>query len=57
MASDEARMETIQTAGSYPTLSNLFGQVEFDLELDTLFAAGLSWALDGIASLIGQSRG
>ncbi|MFD7865105.1 hypothetical protein [Streptomyces sp. NPDC059783] len=50
-------METIQTAGSYPTLSNLFGQVEFDLELDTLFAAGLSRALDGIASLIGQSRG
>ncbi|MGW3581869.1 TetR/AcrR family transcriptional regulator C-terminal domain-containing protein [Streptomyces rubiginosohelvolus] len=52
MASNELRLEEIQTAGSYPNLSTLFGEEEFDLELDTLFAFGLARLLDGVASLI-----
>ncbi|WP_239487783.1 TetR/AcrR family transcriptional regulator [Streptomyces durocortorensis] len=55
MASDELRLEQIQTAGSYPTLSTLFGEEEFDLELDTLFEFGLARLLDGVASLIDRS--
>lgn len=55
MASNEPRMETIQTAGSYPILSTLFDQEEFDLELDTLFEFGLARMLDGVESLIEQS--
>ncbi|MFF2964647.1 TetR/AcrR family transcriptional regulator C-terminal domain-containing protein [Streptomyces sp. NPDC057963] len=57
MASNEPRMETIQAAGSFPTLSTLFGREEFDLELDTLFEFGLARMLDGVESLIEQSRG
>ncbi|MFD6967700.1 TetR/AcrR family transcriptional regulator C-terminal domain-containing protein [Streptomyces sp. NPDC059979] len=57
MASNEPRMETIQTAGSYPILSTLFDQEGFDLELDTLFEFGLARMLDGVESLIGQSGG
>lgn len=55
MASNEPRMETIQTAGSYPTLSTLFDQEEFDLELDTLFEFGLARILDGVEALIVRS--
>ncbi|MFI1782638.1 TetR/AcrR family transcriptional regulator C-terminal domain-containing protein [Streptomyces rubiginosohelvolus] len=55
MASNELRLEEIQTAGSYPNLSTLFGEEEFDLELDTLFAFGLARLLDGVASLIERS--
>ncbi|MFB8088387.1 TetR/AcrR family transcriptional regulator C-terminal domain-containing protein [Streptomyces sp. NPDC055992] len=57
MASHETRMESIQTAGSYPTLSTLFGDEEFDLELGTLFAFGLERLLDGVAALVEQARG
>ncbi|WP_326688615.1 TetR/AcrR family transcriptional regulator C-terminal domain-containing protein [Streptomyces sp. NBC_01795] len=57
MASNEPRMETIQTAGSYPILSTLFDQEGFDLELDTLFEFGLARMLDGVESLIGQPGG
>lgn len=57
MASNEARMETIQTAGSYPVLSTLFDQEGFDLELGTLFEFGLARMLDGVESLIEQSGG
>ncbi|CAM5635430.1 hypothetical protein SALBM135S_05029 [Streptomyces alboniger] len=55
MAANEPRMETIQTAGAYPTLSGLFAHEEFDLELDTLFEFGLARILDGVASLIERS--
>lgn len=55
MASNEPRMETIQASGAYPTLSTLFDQEEFDLDLDTLFGFGLARMLDGVASLIEQS--
>lgn len=57
MASNEPRMETIQTAGSYPVLSTLFDQEGFDLELGTLFEFGLARMLDGVESLIGRSGG
>ncbi|MFD4027823.1 TetR/AcrR family transcriptional regulator C-terminal domain-containing protein [Streptomyces sp. NPDC058576] len=57
MASNEPRLETIQTAGSYPVLSTLFDQEEFDLELDTLFEFGLARMLEGVASLIERSKG
>ncbi|WP_330237559.1 TetR/AcrR family transcriptional regulator C-terminal domain-containing protein [Streptomyces sp. NBC_00525] len=56
MASNEARMAMIQTTGSYPILSTLFAQEDFDLELDALFEFGLARMLDGVASLIEQSR-
>lgn len=52
MASNEPRMEEIQTNGAYPTLSALFGQDEFDLELGALFEFGLERMLDGVAALI-----
>lgn len=55
MTSNEPRMETIQSTGSYPVLSTLFGQEEFDLELDTLFEFGLARMLDGVESLIEQA--
>ncbi|MFD3547841.1 TetR/AcrR family transcriptional regulator C-terminal domain-containing protein [Streptomyces sp. NPDC058655] len=57
MASNEPRMETIQTAGSYPILSTLFDQEDSGLELDALFEFGLARMLDGVESLIGQSGG
>lgn len=57
MASNEPRLETIQTTGSYPVLSTLFDQEEFDLELDTLFEFGLARMLEGVASLIERSEG
>ncbi|MBD9701748.1 TetR/AcrR family transcriptional regulator C-terminal domain-containing protein [Streptomyces caniscabiei] len=57
MASNEPRMETIQAAGSYPILSTLFDQEEFDLELDTLFEFGLARMLDGVESLIEKTGG
>jgi DNA-binding transcriptional regulator YhcF (GntR family) len=57
MASNEPRMETIQIAGSYPTLSTLFGQEGFDLQLQALFEFGLARMLDGVGSLIGQAGG
>ncbi|WP_406072273.1 TetR/AcrR family transcriptional regulator C-terminal domain-containing protein [Streptomyces sp. NBC_01020] len=57
MASNEPRMETIQTAGSYPILSTLFDQEDPGLELDALFEFGLARMLDGVESLIGQSGG
>ncbi|MGW2476148.1 TetR/AcrR family transcriptional regulator C-terminal domain-containing protein [Streptomyces sp. NPDC001665] len=52
LATHETRMETIQVTGSYPTLSTLFGDEGFDLELDTLFSFGLERLLDGIAALV-----
>ncbi|MFF7494715.1 TetR/AcrR family transcriptional regulator C-terminal domain-containing protein [Streptomyces rubiginosohelvolus] len=55
MASNELRLAEIQAAGSYPNLSTLFGEEEFDLELDTLFEFGLARLLDGVASLIERS--
>ncbi|MFF1409147.1 TetR/AcrR family transcriptional regulator C-terminal domain-containing protein [Streptomyces sp. NPDC058289] len=57
MASNEPRMETIQTAGSFPVLSTLFGEEQFDLDLDTLFEFGLARMLDGVASVVEQSTG
>ncbi|WP_254708694.1 TetR/AcrR family transcriptional regulator C-terminal domain-containing protein [Streptomyces lunaelactis] len=57
MASNEPRMEAIQTTGAYPTLSTLFGEDEFDLELGTLFEFGLERMLDGVAALIEGPRG
>lgn len=54
MAANEARMESIQLTGAYPVLSTLFGEGEFDLELDTLFGFGLERLLDGVESLIDQ---
>ncbi|MER5481948.1 TetR/AcrR family transcriptional regulator C-terminal domain-containing protein [Streptomyces sp. NPDC002812] len=57
MASNEPRMETIQTAGSFPILSTLFGEEQFDLDLDTLFEFGLARMLDGVESDVGQSAG
>ncbi|MFJ4973687.1 TetR/AcrR family transcriptional regulator C-terminal domain-containing protein [Streptomyces sp. NPDC088755] len=57
MASNEPRMETIQTAGSYPILSTLFDQEDSGLELDALFEFGLARMLDGVESLIGRSGG
>ncbi|MEU2096617.1 MULTISPECIES: TetR/AcrR family transcriptional regulator C-terminal domain-containing protein [Streptomyces albovinaceus subgroup] len=55
LASNEVRLEQIQTGGGYPTLFALFGEEEFDLELDTLFAFGLARLLDGVAALIERS--
>ncbi|MFF2223925.1 TetR/AcrR family transcriptional regulator C-terminal domain-containing protein [Streptomyces globisporus] len=55
LASNEVRLEQIQTGGGYPTLFGLFGEEEFDLELDTLFAFGLARLLDGVAALIERS--
>ncbi|WP_282686583.1 MULTISPECIES: TetR/AcrR family transcriptional regulator C-terminal domain-containing protein [unclassified Streptomyces] len=55
LASNEPRLEQIQTGGAYPTLSALFGDEDFDLELDTLFEFGLARLLDGVASLIERS--
>jgi DNA-binding transcriptional regulator YhcF (GntR family) len=52
LASNEPRMEEIHMNGAYPTLSRLFGQDEFDLELGALFEFGLERMLDGIAALI-----
>ncbi|MEV5606143.1 GntR family transcriptional regulator [Streptomyces sp. NPDC052299] len=52
LATHETRMETIQITGSYPTLSTLFGDEGFDLELDTLFSFGLERLLDGVAALV-----
>ncbi|MFF1699427.1 TetR/AcrR family transcriptional regulator C-terminal domain-containing protein [Streptomyces sp. NPDC058257] len=57
MASNEPRMEAIQTAGSYPVLSTLFGNDDFDLELGTLFEFGLERFLDGVQALIEKPRG
>lgn len=53
MASNEPRMEAIQTAAAYPVLSSLFGEDDFSLELGTLFEFGLERFLDGIEALIG----
>ncbi|MEU8674295.1 TetR/AcrR family transcriptional regulator C-terminal domain-containing protein [Streptomyces sp. NPDC048560] len=55
MASNEPRMEAIQTSGAYPTLSTLFGPDEFDLELGTLFEFGLERILDGVQVLTEQA--
>lgn len=52
MAFNEPRLEAIQTTGAYPNLSTLFGEEEFDLELDTLFEFGLERLLDGIQLLV-----
>ncbi|NEC10033.1 TetR/AcrR family transcriptional regulator C-terminal domain-containing protein [Streptomyces sp. SID7909] len=52
MAFHETRMESIQTDGTYPTLSTLFGDEEFDLELGTLFTFGLERLLDGVEALV-----
>lgn len=53
MASNEPRMEAIQTAAAYPVLlSSLFGEDDFSLELGTLFEFGLERFLDGIEALI-----
>lgn len=57
MASNEPRMEAIQTTGAYPILSTLFGKDDFDLELDTLFEFGLERMLDGVEALIERPRG
>ncbi|MGW7275862.1 TetR/AcrR family transcriptional regulator C-terminal domain-containing protein [Streptomyces sp. NPDC054864] len=54
MASNEARMEAIQTSGAYPVLSTLFGDDEFDLELGALFEFGLQRFLDGVEALIAK---
>ncbi|RII13110.1 HTH-type transcriptional repressor YvoA [Streptomyces sp. YIM 130001] len=56
MASHEPRMEQIQTSGAYPVLSTLFGDGDFDLELDSLFEFGLDRLLDGIETLIERQR-
>lgn len=55
LAANETRMDSIQLAGTYPVLSTLFGDGEFDLELGTLFEFGLERMLDGIESLIERS--
>ncbi|MEV8314580.1 TetR/AcrR family transcriptional regulator C-terminal domain-containing protein [Streptomyces sp. NPDC059900] len=52
MASNEGRMDAIQSAGAYPVLSTLFGDEDFDLELGTLFEFGLERFLDGVEALI-----
>ncbi|MFJ7271764.1 TetR/AcrR family transcriptional regulator C-terminal domain-containing protein [Streptomyces sp. NPDC099050] len=60
MAANEPRMESIQTAGSFPILSTLFEGEEFALELGTLFEFGLARMLDGVEALIeraGRSPG
>lgn len=57
MASNEPRMEMIQTAGSYPTLATLFEGERFDLELGTLFEFGLARMLDGVEALVEPSAG
>ena len=41
---------------SYPVLSSLFGDGEFDLELSTLFSFGLERMLDGVQLLIDRSH-
>lgn len=56
MASNESRMEAIQTNGAYPVLATLFGGGDFDLELGTLFEFGLERFLDGVEALIAQTR-
>ncbi|MFD3652303.1 TetR/AcrR family transcriptional regulator C-terminal domain-containing protein [Streptomyces sp. NPDC058620] len=55
MASNEPRMEAIQTSGAYPVLSTLFGTDQFDLELGTLFEFGLQRILDGVQVLTDQA--
>ncbi|MFF3209377.1 TetR/AcrR family transcriptional regulator C-terminal domain-containing protein [Streptomyces sp. NPDC002886] len=55
MAANEPRMESIQTAGSFPVLSTLFEGEEFTLELGTLFEFGLARMLDGVEALIERS--
>lgn len=58
MASNEPRLEAIQTTGAYPILSTLFDQDEFDLDLGTLFEFGLERMLDGVEELVqGAARG
>ncbi|MEW1925825.1 TetR/AcrR family transcriptional regulator C-terminal domain-containing protein [Streptomyces sp. NPDC088360] len=56
MASNEPRMDAIQTAEAYPVLSTLFGDDDFSLELGTLFEFGLERFLDGIEALIARPR-
>ncbi|MGW5738411.1 MULTISPECIES: TetR/AcrR family transcriptional regulator C-terminal domain-containing protein [Streptomyces] len=57
MASNEARMDAIQTNGAYPVLAALFGDEEFDLELGTLFEFGLERFLDGVEALVARPGG
>ncbi|SEE79408.1 transcriptional regulator, TetR family [Streptomyces sp. 2131.1] len=57
LATHETRMETIQITGSFPTLSTLFGDEGFDLELDMLFSFGLERLLDGVAVLVERAGG
>ncbi|MDR3079700.1 MAG: TetR/AcrR family transcriptional regulator C-terminal domain-containing protein [Streptomyces sp.] len=57
MASNEPRMEAIQSFGAYPTLSTLFGPEEFDLELEALFEFGLARMLDGVEALVDAADG
>ncbi|MGW6026797.1 TetR/AcrR family transcriptional regulator C-terminal domain-containing protein [Streptomyces sp. NPDC055099] len=54
MASNEPRMDAIQSSGAYPVLLDLFGDDDFDLELGTLFEFGLERFLDGVEALIAR---
>ncbi|MGW0904198.1 TetR/AcrR family transcriptional regulator C-terminal domain-containing protein [Streptomyces sp. NPDC002853] len=55
MATNEPRMDAIQSSGAYPVLFHLFGDDDFDLELGTLFEFGLQRFLDGVEALIAKS--
>ncbi|MFD6419851.1 TetR/AcrR family transcriptional regulator C-terminal domain-containing protein [Streptomyces sp. NPDC060194] len=55
MAANEPRLDALQTGGAYPMLTSLFGEEEFDLELDELFEFGLARLLDGVATLVARA--
>ncbi|MEU8762192.1 TetR/AcrR family transcriptional regulator C-terminal domain-containing protein [Streptomyces sp. NPDC048659] len=55
MDENEPRFDAIQSAGTYPSLHAMAGELMFPMSLDSLFEFGLGRTLDGIATMIDET--
>ena len=54
LESQGSTMAAILASGSFPMMSRLLAQLDFDFDLDTMFEFGLQRVLDGIGVLIAE---